>query len=61
MKPGEVNKDRMTPIFDKENQIIDIETELSNGMGKAFTESIDFKGNCVRNALIKLGWIPPND
>lgn len=50
---------KSTPSFDYENQILSIRTEMEGVIEKVATEQVDFKDECVRKALIALGWTPP--
>ncbi len=50
---------KSTPIFDKQNQILSIRTEMEGIIERCVTEQVDFKDECVRKALIALGWTPP--
>ena len=50
---------KITPSFDYENQVLSIKTEMEGVIEKCITEQVYFKDECVRKALIDLGWTPP--
>ena len=47
------------PEFNFENQTLKFTTKIDKIIGKRVEEEIDFKNECVRKALIALGWTPP--
>ena len=47
------------PSFDYENQILSIKTEMEGIIERCVTEQVNFRDECVRKALIALGWTPP--
>ena len=55
------NKVRLTPIIDKDNQLITIETKFDGLFKSSYKDIIDLKEKLVRNALIEMGWTPPNE
>lgn len=54
---------RLTPIFDLKKQLLHIDFESKfNGMASQISrETLNFKDQCVRQALIALGWTPPKE
>jgi len=48
------------PDFDFEKQTLKFTSEIDKIIGTRVEEEINFKNECVRKALIALGWTPPS-
>lgn len=49
------------PHLDIKEQTLEFESVTDGLIKQHFTETINFKDECVRKALIALGWTPPED
>lgn len=54
-------KTTITPSLNLKDEILafDIDTSMSGLVAQRLREEIHFKEDCVRKALIALGWKPP--
>lgn len=52
---------RIVPTMNWNSEVLTLSTEIDGMIQKMVTEQINFKEECVRKALIGLGWTPPKE